>query len=251
MLARPSTAHARLRRMSHALTPRRTAPIVASTLLALSLSARSASAQDAARARGVEASAALGATLIPGGLPPMNGPLALVAESHLGFRVARRVAFGALLQGHFLGDSRNGADDATTLLAGIYLRVHVAPHPERPGWDPWFALELIPIARTLGTTTPPGGTFSGSTPPRASEGRSVAASLRLGLDRRLSERLAVGVSFSTSVWRTVDVCNTVETASGSSRACAREAPSIEEFGVVPPLTLSFAVSLHARYTLPL
>ncbi len=241
--------------MSHALTPRRAASIVTSSLLALSLFARSAGAQDLARVQGIEASAALGATLIPGGLPPMGGPLALVAESHLGFRLLRRVAFGTLLQGHFFGDPAHGASDsrfATTLLVGLYLRVHIAPHPEHLGWDPWLALELVPIARTFATTTPWGSSFSGSAPvQRDAEGRSLAASLRVGIDRRLSSRLSLGASLATTSWRTVDVCNTVETASGPSRTCAREAPSIEEFGVLPPITLSFSVALHARYTLPL
>jgi hypothetical protein len=221
------------------------------TLVAALLAPRPAHAEEPPTLRGLEADAGLGTLLfVAGSQRPWIGGIPLVADAHLGFRVTRRTAFGVHLRGAFFGDAQfvGHSDGATALSAGLYLRVHVAPHPERPGWDPWLGFELDVISRVFasGVSTYPG---------RADiavdqEGRAFTLSLRLGLDRRMNDHLAIGGSLTTSFWMQNDICETRASSTETYRNCFREVHDFD-YAPQPSAALSVALTLHARYTLPL
>lgn len=154
------------------------------------------------------------------------------------------------LRGAFFGDAQITvrSDDATALSAGLYLRVHVAPHPERPVWDPWLGFELDVISRVFASGV---STYTGRADIAVDQdGRAFTLSLRLGLDRRVNDRLAIGASLTTSLWSQNDICETRASSTETYRTCFRELHDFD-YGPQPSAALSLALTLHARYTLPL
>lgn len=210
---------------------------------------RVASAQEPPTVRGFELSASVGHARFlsdaPGPYEEGSGSLAL--DAHLGFRVTRRTAFGLHLAGNFLASSRDNPDtNATGLAAGLYLRVYVAPHPERLGWDPWIGLDFDIIARIRAFDDVP----QRSTLTYETVAKGSVATLRVGLDYRITDRLAVGAHAAISAWLGNDICATWTTASTTVRYCFRDAPTWDYYDDRPGGAVSWALALNVRYLLP-
>lgn len=210
---------------------------------------RVASAQDSPTLRGFELSTSVGYARFlsdaPG--PYKDGSGALALDAHLGFRVSRRTAFGLHLAGNFLATSRDNPDtDATGLAAGLYLRFYVAPHPERLGWDPWIGLDFDIIARIRAFDDVPRRTLL----TYETVAKGSAATLRVGLDYRITDRLAVGAHAAISAWLGDDICATSTTASMTYRYCFHDAPNWDYYDDLPTAAVSWALALNVRYFLP-